>query len=104
MPSFFEGFLLVLMIFGFCVGIAIIIKIGVLWIEENNTTTPPPQQESKIYLVKQTSSAPKPKPQTRKRRSPKIAFEGLVLKPENVLLEQEDEQEKDNQKQSKISF
>lgn len=104
MPSFFEGFLLVLMIFGFCVGLAIIIKIGILWFEQKNATTPPPQQESKIYLVKQTANNLKPKQQTRKRRSPKIAFEGLILKPENVMLKEDDEQEKDVFKQSKTSF
>ena len=103
MPNFFEGLLLVFMIFAFCVGIAIIIKIVILWFEQYNATPAPTQQESKIYLVKQTASAPKPKAKTRKRRSPKIAFEGLVLQPESVLLKQDKEQEGEH-KQLKESF
>ena len=73
--------LLVLMIFGFCVGTAIIIKIGLMWLEQKKSEPAPVESaEPKIYLVKQTAASPKPKP--KKRRSPKVAFEGLILKPE----------------------
>lgn len=88
MPRFFEGILLITMILGFCIGLAVIIKATFLWVEKNRTdekslnecTAPEP----KIYLVKQTGDKQKPKP--RKKRSPKIAFDGIVLKPENVTL------------------
>ena len=104
MPSFFEGLLLVFMIFGFCVGIAILIKVGALWMEQTKTAEKEQPQESKIYLVKQTSNTPQPKPKTKRRRSPKIAFEGLVLKPEKVSLSQEESPPSQEPKQSKISF
>lgn len=87
MPSFIEGVLLVLMIFGFCVGLAVIIKLTTIYIEEKYAPKPDLQkQEPKVYLVKQTTS-PEQKPK-RKRRSPKIAFEGLVLKPEKVTFDE----------------
>ena len=88
MPTFIEGFLLVLMIFSFCVGIVIIIKLGFLWLEQAKAKKPPEPTQPKIYLVKQSQTVQKRKP--KKRRSPKIAFEGLVLKPENVLLSESD--------------
>ena len=103
MPSFFEGVLLVLMIFGFSVGVSIIIKMGLIWIEQQNSNpTTPLNQEPKIYLVKQTSTSQKPR--TRKKRSPKVAFEGLVLKPENVKLSNSEIQSSNNQNEKKISF
>lgn len=103
MPSFFEGFFLVFIIFNVCVALAIVIKACILWFEQYKATDKtPPAQESKIYLVKQTSSAPKPK--ARKRRSPKIAFEGLVLRPEKVTFSQEEDTTSQEPEQRTISF
>ncbi len=103
MPSFFEGILLVLMIFGFSVGVAIIIKMGLLWMEQQKSEpTTKINQEPKIYLVKQTQTPQKPR--TRKRRSPKIAFKGLVLKPENVMLSKDENQNTKNQSEKNITF
>ena len=105
MPSFFEGIFLVFIIFNVCVALAIVIKACILWFEQYKATDKtPPAQESKIYLVKQTSSAPKPKPKSRKRRSPKIAFEGLVLKPEKVTFSQEEDTTSQEPEQRTISF
>ena len=74
-------------------------------IEKTETVAEKEQpQESKIYLVKQTSNTPQPKPKTKRRRSPKIAFEGLVLKPEKVSLSQEESPPSQEPKQRKISF
>ena len=104
MPRFFEGFLIVLMIFCFCVGLAIIIKFSVLWIENNQAFKSNKIEEEKtspkIYLVKQTSQE---KPKKRKRRSPKIAFEGLVVKPENVCIANQ-ETHHQNSKKNRASF
>lgn len=89
MPRFIEGLLLVMMIFGFCVGIAVIIKITMLWIKQQRQPTEELKpEEPKIYLVKQTQMQKQSK--KKKRRSPKIAFEGLVLKPEKVSLKNEE--------------
>jgi hypothetical protein len=84
MPKFFEGLLFVVMVFVLCVALAIVIKLTYLWLEEKRKIESPKVQEPTIYLVKQTQTAPTNK--RRKKRSPKIAFEGLVLKPENVKL------------------
>ena len=103
MPNFFEGLLIVFMVFGFCVGVAIIVKLSYLWIEQNKSE-PLHEERShqpKIYLVKQTASQKKSAP--RKRRSPKVAFEGLILKPENVSIEKNEIYNK-TEDEKKISF
>ena len=102
MPTFIEGFLLVLMIFSFCIGIAIIIKLGLLWLEQNKAKNPPEPTQHKIYLVKQTPVKPKTKP--RKKRSPKVAFEGLILKPENVLIDDSTNQASIKESHKKADF
>ena len=103
MPNFIEGLLLILMIFGFCVGTAIIIKIGLMWLEQKKSEPAPVESaEPKIYLVKQTAASPKPKP--KKRRSPKVAFEGLILKPENVIIAERENQLSTNESQRKVRF
>ena len=90
MPRFIEGLLLVFMIFGFCIGFAIIIKITMLWIiEQRKPNEEVKREEPKIYLIKQTEK-PKPTKKKRQRRSPKIAFKGIVLKPESVTVKNED--------------
>ncbi|MBR2385134.1 MAG: hypothetical protein IKA99_05975 [Clostridia bacterium] len=104
MPRFFEGFLLVLMIFAFCVGFAIIVKASLLWLEDRQTPPSSPEQSPpKIYLVKQTQNRQVPV-KKRKRRSPKIAFEGLILKSEQVSLGQEKNENDALQTEKKINF
>ena len=90
MPRFIEGLLLVFMIFGFCIGLAIIIKITMLWIiEQKQPIEEAKREEPKIYLIKQ-SNQPKATKKKRQRRSPKIAFKGIVLNPESVSIKNED--------------
>ena len=88
MPRFIEGLLLVFMIFGFCIGLAI--KITMLWIsEQKQPIEEAKREEPKIYLIKQ-SNQPKATKKKRQRRSPKIAFKGIVLNPESVSIKNED--------------
>ena len=102
MPNFFQGLLFVIMIFALCVALAIIIKLVCLWLEEKRNTSLPKSQEPTIYLVKQTKSVSTVK--KRKKRSPKIAFEGLILKPEQVSFSQDQKDDNSLKSENKITF
>ena len=77
--TFIEGLLIIFMIFGFCVGIAVILKLALSLAEDEKEKVEKPIE--KTYYV--TEPKPKPSP-PRKRRSkkPDIAFKGIILKPE----------------------
>lgn len=85
MPPFIEGVLILVMIFGFCVGITIVVQLGAQFIESKKKPkievkpTPPT-----IYYVKETE---KPKRKTKKaRKSPSVAFKGVILSPEQIKI------------------
>ena len=103
MPRFFEGVLFTIIIFAVCVALATIIKIAFIKLEEKNHIDKPKSQEPKIYLIKQTKSNTTSQ-RKRQKRSPKIAFEGLVLKPEAVSLAQSEPSEEDNKNLKTVSF
>lgn len=77
---FLEGFLIVAMIFGFCFGIAILIKLGMAWSSYCKEQKSIPK-DPKIYYIKEISSPTKRK-KRRKRKSPDVALKGVILSPD----------------------
>lgn len=85
MPIFFEGVLLILMIFSFCVGIAIICQFARFWYENKNKPKQIEVEKTKIYYVKETQTKQKTKKKKRYKK-PEIALKGIVLSPEQFEL------------------
>ncbi|MBQ7373185.1 MAG: hypothetical protein IJW64_01305 [Clostridia bacterium] len=80
MTNFLEGFLIVMMIFCFCVGIAFVIRLIIAWIVGKPAKSEPTVAEPTVYFVKQTQS--KPKRKRARRKSPSVALKGLMITPE----------------------
>lgn len=78
MPSFFDGFLIICMIFCFCFGISFLIRLLFLWLKEekiDDAIAPKPT----VYLVEQTA---KPKRKKSRKKHTDVALKGLMITPE----------------------
>ncbi len=85
---FLEGFLIIAMVFGFCFGIAILIRLGVAWscyCKEQKAITKGP----KIYYIKEIST-PTKRRKRKKRKSPEVALKGVILSPEQFKVIERD--------------
>jgi len=84
MPTFFQGFMMTVTVFAFCAMLAIIIRLAILWRRYVNEPKPEAKPETKVYYV--NNSAPVKKKKRRKRKSPDLAFKGIVLTPEQIKI------------------
>lgn len=93
MPNFFQGLLIMAMLFSFCFSMAIVIKLAVLWVEyrKNNENVTPKEENSgaKIYYIKETLP-PKKRRKKRPRKSPNLALKGVVLHPDQFKIIEKD--------------
>ena len=81
MPVFFEGILIILMVFCFCMGISIICQFARFWYENKNKPQKVEVEKTKIYYVQETKPEQKPKKKKR-RKKVDVALKGVVLTPE----------------------
>lgn len=77
--TFIEGLLIIFMIFGFCVGIAVILKLALSLADDEKEKIEKPIE--KTYYVTEPKSNPQ-KPRKKRTKKPDLAFKGIILKPE----------------------
>ncbi len=71
--------MIIFMIFGFCVGIAVILKLALSLTEGDKSKTE--TSIEKTYYVTEPKTKPSP-PKKKRTKKPDLAFKGIILKPE----------------------
>ena len=80
MTSFLKGFLLIIMVFCFCGGISLIVRLILVYFRDKKTNANKPQQSPTVIYV--TNTQTKPKKKRRKKKSPDVALKGILITPE----------------------
>ena len=84
MTSFWQGLLLIVMVFCFCAGISLCLSPIISWLKSKATKTQTEQTKQTdaqptIYLIEHTK---KPKRRKTKRKTTDVALKGLMITPE----------------------